>query len=75
MPHPISQCTKISRAKYLNESGVLLKVPKDEGKYGFIDDFERLITGDYDGGIRKIMEKQGKECRQSLNKILDTLHK
>ena len=44
MPHQISQATQISRAKYLNESGVLLKVPKDEGKYGFRDDFEQLIT-------------------------------
>ena len=60
MNHPIGQCTKISRVKYLNESGELVKVPKDEGKYGFMDDFERLITGVHDGAIRKIMEKTRK---------------
>ena len=40
-----------------------MKVPKDEGKYGFIDDFERLITGVHDGGIRKITQECAREDR------------
>ena len=67
MPHPITQTTIISRAKYLNENGVLLKVPKNEGKSGYLDDFKRLITGKHDGGVSKIMELQGKASRKSFN--------
>ena len=58
---PISHATQIRRAKYLNESGILNEVPDDEGKWGYIDDFEQLITGVQHGGIKNIMEQRGKE--------------
>ena len=53
LPRPISHATKIRRAKYLNESGILNEVPDDEGKWGYIEDFGKIITGDQYGGMEE----------------------
>ena len=67
MPHPITGATIIRRAKYLNKNGVLVQVPKNEGKSGYLEDFQQLITGEHEGGVKELMVRQGKAGRKSFN--------
>ena len=74
-PFPIPATTQVQRVKYINDMGALVDVPDGEGARGYVEEFEKLITGEQQRGLKKIIEQQAEVNKQSLIEILDKMSK
>ena len=74
-PFPISATTQVQRVKYINDMGALVDVPDGEGARGYVEEFETLITGEQESGLKKIIEQQAEVDKQSLIEISDKMSK